>query len=347
MSDTQNFIEINGKRYDAVTGAMVGESTKPTARPIQLHKPVVDGFVKRPKTTQPNNNRSVHMHNQHPQKSKTLMRTAVKKPIANNVSSASNASPKKTLFGKATVMPRTSTIPEHRQKLADNTQKSNLVHKFGSSEVHPIKPTVVPLQVHTAPAQTQPRLTKTAELLEKALQAAEGHNEPYFQSKKKLHHKIAKKIGVSGRAVAITTSILAAIAFGGFYAYQNVPRIAMKVAASRAGFGASMPNYSPSGFSFSGPVQYSEGQVTVGFKSNTDDRNYKITQQTSDWSSDSLLNNFLVTSGKTYQTYQDRGRTIYIYDNNNATWVDGGVWYQIEGKSDLTSDQLVRIANSL
>jgi hypothetical protein len=121
----------------------------------------------------------------------------------------------------------------------------------------------------------------------------------------------------------------------------------MKVAAARAGFSASMPGYSPSGFAFKGPVQYSAGQVVVSFKSNTDDRNFKLTQQTSSWSSDSLLNNYVAAGGKEYQTYQDRGRTIYIYDGSNATWVNGGVWYQIEGNADLSSDQLVRIASSL
>ena len=121
----------------------------------------------------------------------------------------------------------------------------------------------------------------------------------------------------------------------------------MRVAAARAGVNASMPGYQPSGFSFKGPIDYSAGQVTVSFKSNTDDRAYSVAQRSSNWNSDALLSNFVVAEGKQYQTYIDRGRTLYIYDGSNATWVDNGVWYQVEGNSDMTTDQLVRIAASI
>ena len=351
MGNSQNFIEINGKKYDAITGVMYGSSAdKPMA------KPVVDGFVRRQKDTS-TVRQSLHSANKHvvaPQKSKTLMRAAVKKP--SNVGARADISTKplhKTSYGKATITPRTQAVPLHRQKLADSTHKSNYVQKFGSTGSIP-KTKVAPLEVHAAPhidIHKTPAIAgpvnKKTDLLERALEAAQGHTEPFYQHKKSWRARTAKKIGVSGRTVAISTTVLAGLLLGGLYAYQNVPKLAMRVAASRAGFSASMPGYSPAGFSFSGPVQYSQGQVVVGFKSNTDEREYKLTQQTSNWSSDSLLSNYITNNSKQYQTYEDRGRTIYIYDGNNATWVDGGVWYQIEGKSQLTSDQLVRIAASL
>jgi hypothetical protein len=55
-----------------------------------------------------------------------------------------------------------------------------------------------------------------------------------------------------------------------------------------------------------------------------------------------------VTSNKhPYQPFEANGRTIYIYDGNKATWVDGGVWFNIDGKANLNSDQLLKIADSL
>ncbi len=352
MGNSQNFIEINGKKYDAVTGVMYNSAAdKP------MSKPVVDGFVRRQKDTSHlrSSLQPVGKHVVVPQKSKTLMRAAVKKP--NNIGAKADVSAKpihKSTFGKATIIPRTQAVPDHRQKLANSTHKSSYVQKFGTPSSMP-KTTIAPLQVHTAPhidthkspAIAHTTVSKKSDLLDQALEAAQGHTEPFYQHKKSLRARVAKKIGVSGRTVAISTTVLAGLLLGGLYAYQNVPKLAMRVAASRAGFSANMPGYSPAGFSFNGPVQYSEGQVVVGFKSNTDDREYKLTQQTSNWSSDSLLSNYITTNNKQYQTYEDRGRTIYIYDGNNATWVDGGVWYQIEGKSQLTSDQLVRIAASL
>jgi hypothetical protein len=72
-----------------------------------------------------------------------------------------------------------------------------------------------------------------------------------------------------------------------------------------------------------------------------------LSQRSSEWNSDALVQNFVATSRRAYQSYQDNGKTIYIYEGNNATWVDGGVWYQIEGNASLNSDQLLRIAKSL
>jgi hypothetical protein len=356
VGNQKNFIEINGKRYDAVTGAMLKGSA-----PAQ---PVVDGFVKRPRhTTSVPVVRGGHGLQKQVQHSKTLMRAAVKKPAAGthkhltpdvaaakptNVVKAAKQAP-----AKPTITPRTAAISPDRQQLAHATTKSAMVHKFGAPQMPaPLHPSIEPLEVRPTPppaAKTAVMVqhSKTADLLDRALAAAQSHNEPLHELKKPLHKRIAHKVGMSSKAMAISTTVVAGLLLGGFYAYQNVPNLAMRVAATRAGFNASMPGYSPSGFAFRGPVQYSAGQVVVSFKSNTDDRTYKLTQQTSSWSSETLLNNYVAAAGKEYQTYQDRGRTIYIYDGSSATWVNGGVWYQIEGKSDLSSDQLVRIAASL
>ena len=348
MGTHTNVIEINGTQYDAVTGVVVKSAA---------HKPtMVDGIVRRPKDTSAVRPamHSVKKHHITPQKSATLMRTAVKKPSSLHVSDVQR--PKatvvpKAVVGKAVITPRTNAVPVHRQQRAETTQKSEQVKKF--SDAVPVVATVMPLEVRPTPINdstlefSRPSHMKKADLLEKAMAAAQGHNEPAYQHKKKLHHRSAKKVGISGRAVAITSTVMAGLLIGGFYAYQNVPRLAMRVASSRAGIKANLPAYNPAGFSFNGPVQYSSGQVVVDYKSNIDDREYTLTQQNTAWSSDALLSNFLVNNGKQYQTYQDRGRTIYIYDNNNATWVDGGIWYQIEGHSQLSSDQLVRIASSM
>jgi hypothetical protein len=156
-----------------------------------------------------------------------------------------------------------------------------------------------------------------------------------------------KKLGVSRRALSMSSAVLAVALLAGFFAIQNVPNLSMRVAATRAGFDAAMPGYKPAGFSFKGPIKYSPGQVSVSYESNTDARSYEVKQKASNWNSDALLANFVVAEGKQYQTFLDRGRTLYIYDQSNATWVDDGVWYQIEGQSNMTTDQLIRIASSI
>lgn len=335
-----------------------GSAGQPVQQP-SVHKPVMDGFVRIHKdVSKVRSSTVVHAAKTSvtPQRSKTLMRHVVKKPtepLLKTANQPSQQTAKKVFTPKATVTVRTSSVPQHRQHLANTVQKSAHVKKFGTavSEYTPVRPVVAPLHVQAAPPATPPvtykQHTKTSDLLERALQAAEGHKQQYNEPRLRIHHKIAKKIGVNARTIVVSMTVLAGLVFGGLYAYQNVPKLAMRVAASRAGFNATLPDYNPSGFSFNGPVQYAEGQVTIGYKSNTDDRQYRLTQKTTDWTSESLLNNYIISAEKSYQTYQDNGRTIYIYDDNNATWVSGGVWYQIEGDSELTTDQLVRIASSL
>jgi hypothetical protein len=96
-----------------------------------------------------------------------------------------------------------------------------------------------------------------------------------------------------------------------------------------------------------GPIQYQPGEVTLNYRSTSDQRGFNVVQKNSSWNSETLLENFVTAANKPYQTFQANGRTIYIYDGNKATWVDGGIWYNIDGQSNLNSDQLLRIAGSL
>lgn len=123
--------------------------------------------------------------------------------------------------------------------------------------------------------------------------------------------------------------------------------MALRIASSRAGFQASLPGYSPSGFRFAGPVAYSDGVIELEYASNSDDRAYSLTQKESAWDSQSLLDNYVENRTDDYLTFQERGLTVYVYDGSQATWVDRGIWYTIEGDSNLTTEQLLKIASSL
>ena len=121
----------------------------------------------------------------------------------------------------------------------------------------------------------------------------------------------------------------------------------MRVASTRAGLDANLPAYQPAGFKISGPIKYQPGAVTVTYKSNTDERNFNVTQKNSSWNSETLLGSFVSPTKEPYQTFQAKGRTIYMYSGDKATWVDGGIWYTVDGKANLNSDQLLKIAESL
>ena len=144
---------------------------------------------------------------------------------------------------------------------------------------------------------------------------------------------------------AVSFASLALIS--GFIIYNSLPSLTMRVAASRAGFDASVPSYQPSGYSFEGPVSYGPGRVVIKFNSKTDDRSYSIVQKESAWDSASLLDNFVVDEAENYLTFEEHGLTVFLLENSRATWVDDGIWYEVSGDAELNSEQLLKIASSL
>ncbi len=356
----QNFIEINGKKYDTVTGKLISGAPS-ISSPVLKIKPnggsgIVDGFSRR----NVKNTRSNQLPNpisKQPQKSKTLMRSAVSKPTPKKLPQVH----KQTIRNVPQLNKFHTKVSEHRALTAQSVSKSPHIQKFNHAETHrtsiakthavlPIKlppvRVVAKPTVETAHSGVSRQASHT--MIESALKNAKSHEEVHIETKKKpKRSKLAKKLGISRKLAGLSSGALAVVLLAGFFAIQNVPNLSMKVAATRAGFNATMPGYKPSGFSFKGPINYSTGQVTVSFQSNNDGRSYQFVQQSSSWNSDALVANFLEPEGKQFQTYLDKGRTLYIYDNSNATWVDDGVWYKIEGNSSMTSDQLIRIVNSV
>jgi hypothetical protein len=360
----KNFIEINGKKYDSVTGKMLDSAPatpqkKVTTITPQMNSGVVDGFTRR----SPRKN-TVHSNatpaRKSPQKSQTLMRQTVKKPtpVAGKIAKAKPVIHKSHLGTsvKRTTIAMQTPKSQHVQKYGEINHRSSVVKTTSPNLAVKPEPTHVASnhsaqstnQHHTNTSPHSANPTATQKMLGLALENATAHqNEHVPTHHKKRRSKLTKKLGISARAMGLSSAVLAAVLLGGFFAVQNVPNLSMRLAASRAGFDASMPSYQPTGFSFKGPINYSPGRVTISYVSNTDNRQYDVKQQASNWNSDALLSNFVVAEGKTYQTYLDRGRTLFIYDESNATWVDNGVWYQIEGESDMTTDQLIRIASSI
>ncbi len=349
MGNPRNVIEINGKIYDATSGRLVSH---PTVEPVRTPQ-TVDGFTrptpKKLHTTpdtpaqltlqpKPAKQREVSPHHKRHslQKSQTLMRRAVKKPASQTTKAPQITSSRPTLTS-------------HRSARAQHVSRSAYINKFSTLSAHqPVVKRTAALEVKEAPTHhsapkhhathhtSAPKPTKSEALFNKALEQAPADKKAPTKHHKKSHRKA--KWGASIAAVLLLV---------GFIAYMNLPNINMQFASTRAGFGATMPGYKPSGFKVDGPISYKAGEVTVAFSSNTDQRNYSVTQAVSSWNSQALQENFLNAKNATYQTAQTNGKTIYMYDNGNATWVNGGVWYQVESNQALSSDQLLKIASSL
>lgn len=362
MATAKTTIELNGKLYDARTGKIIGEGgTVPPAKPAtHSNGTALDGFVRRPQVTDPLAPVAAAPKPKPAvvraaprraattlEKSKTLMRPAVKKPAA-PASHNTAGSHKHEQFKKEN---------PHRQVRASAIPRSTHIQRFNHAPAHTIVRKRAPLAV-AAPATNQQIVDRVAHLatstethvkhsvdsIEESLRHASAHLQTFEE--RVARGSFWQRFGFKNKAANMASLSFAGLLLVGFFVYQNTANVEMRIAATRSGVSADMPGYSPAGFSAVRGIESEPGKVTIAFKSNSNDKKFTITQQASSWSSDSLLSNHVLASKAPFQTYQDEGKTVYIYNDSNATWVNGGIWYQVESDASLTSDQLLRIANS-
>lgn len=246
-----------------------------------------------------------------------------------------------------------------RATRAQVVPRSDMVKKFNPKvQSHRVIKREAPLAV-AAPTQshhlsdkvtqlatsTEAQVVTTFDAIEASLRNATSHLETF--EGKVANSSFWERVGFKNKLANLATLGFTGFLLFGFFAYQNIANVEMQVAAARSGVSADLPKYKPAGFSVGKGIKAEPGRVSVTFTSNTNDKEFTLSQQASNWSSESLLTNHVLASKQPFQTYQDEGKTVYIYDNSNATWVNGGVWYQISGDASLTSDQLLRIASSI
>lgn len=358
-----SIIEFNGKKYDSLTGRVLASEPDDNSDALEvkkIFKPAahnIDGVNHRPKKIEIKSEAPVNTLTKKPakttrhsiarkrkiEKSKTLMRTAVKK--SKHKPASEHKAPVRIELYKE--------LKRERARRARHIEKSSLVKKFSKSthqkstvktnttfksESIPVAapPTSKPYSI-AEEARTQAH--KFSGKLDQAIQSAESHLEVFTEEK--LSSKKSRKFAY---ALASLTSVFLI----GFAVYQYIPFVQVKMASSKAGFSASLPEYAPVGYELDNKLQSDSGVVTMTYNSSSDNKSYKITQTPSQWNSDSLLNNFVLTTSSQYERIEENGRIIYVYDNDqSATWLDNGIWYTLEGADNFSKDQLVRIVNGL
>lgn len=348
----KHIIELNGHQYDALTGKIVTNQSKKSnvhaspikhaggARSMDVMARPAQGI--RPSTAA--NRRQI-------EKSQTLMRKTVKKPTPNK------------LHAVATVLSHKPVI-KHQSSPAvisnKPTQKHELIRRFSPASTEGFgggssTKTSVAKHSRTPSTTAQVSLSHTAlknaasvviSPLDQAIAQASSHKQPKLK-RPKLHARLGSKFNVSPRLINAGAASLAIVLIAGFTAYQNIPNLKMRLASSRAGLSGTLPAYQPPGFSLS-DITYKTGQINISFRSNSDSRNFTVTQAASSWNSDTLREK-LKSTGQISMPVEvpDKGKTLFIYNDSNVTWVDGGVLYRIEGESKLNSDQLMNLANSM
>ena len=364
-SKNTHVLELNGRRYNAMTGALLSDMQKS-----------VDGFI--PKTThqaapattviRPTAIRReaiatpaspklhdvhrppAHHHRPHQlQHSQTLMRHAVHRPdgsLKRHVKVATHTG-LLAKSGNFDVIPKYSVtaVDPGRLQRAHKIAKSGLVRRFAALPVH-AEPIPLPKAPQAATTATQAAPKPTAahqpsyDIFERALAAAESHKQPRVP----LKHKTKKTHRVR-RFTSVAASMVAVLLIAGFVAYQNVAFIQLRLASSHAGINATLPAWQPSGFQV-GALTSGPGSVTVSYKSKSGQQ-FTIAQSSSNWDSSTLLSEYVYPHNETYDTVSAAGSTIYTYGNNDATWVNNGIWYKLTSNGSLSTSQIVNIATSM
>lgn len=180
MSKKNTIIVINGRKYDAKTGAVLthghGAASSPTKK------------VSRP-ARKPASHAAAHK----PAASKTLMRKAVRKPVAAKQRLKAHAPIAKARASAAkavVVKPAATAIVDHRLRRAKSIPKSQLITHFtayvsdnfgqSSRATSPVAPVIRARQTSVPTQKPQ----TTAELLEYALRRATSHEQPPVKLKR-------------------------------------------------------------------------------------------------------------------------------------------------------------------
>ncbi len=290
-----------------------------------------------------------HIHQHKPEKTATLMRSVVSRPDTTGlITSREHATV--GLIDKADRLKRAKSIKQSQHikrfptymQTAEDFVATPIIEVQKDQPIEQTHPHNLSQNNETTHTNDHKK-TRQEKIFEKAIENANTHKTLERKNHQK-HHRATKN--PKRRSFRYAGATLASLLLIGFVLYQNIPNLSMRIASSKAGFNASLPAYNPSGYALSGPVVYSPGKITINFSSNSDDRSYTMTQQVSNWNSQALIDNYFAVNNMDFETYQEKGKTIFIYDNANATWVSGGVWYQIQGANQLNSDQLLKIASS-
>ena len=329
-------ITINGRLYDATSGLPVDSIHTPavpvpTKRPVapvttaKPHRIIVQQDIVPSRTQAP----ATAVHSR-PERSQTLRRTALKKP------EATYAPP---LERQRAHMTRSPQISKFTQAAPTASQPTVAIQPNDA----PQKPVVQRTYQRVSQVASQNRMPISSRTIKEHLVNAELAKKPEKRvaAEKRFFTKHPRMLSVASAGLAI-------VLLGGYLTYINVPNLSMRVAAAQAGINATLPEYQPDGYSFDGPPQYAQGQVTIRYASNTSPQGYTITQKASDWDSQAILDNYVAkASNGAYNIHSVQGLTIYTF-NNKAAWVSSGLMHEVDfGKAPLSYNQIEQIAASM
>lgn len=341
VNKTASIIEINGNRYDAVSGRLVGVAKKAANH---IRRPIdglsIDGFKPAKVVKKSAVRRSIHAWQRKPERSRTLMRNSVKKPARGQTESE---------------VKTRGLLPNYaREARAADVVKDSKVQRFGmlsfsskskggQAKIGEIMPRGANFLAATSasisttlPAIGSASHRKLERLLDYALANADAHKKA--EQSRRSHRKYFGRLP-RWAAVCLLIFVLAIVL--SLFVWYKVPVASMKLAATKAHINASLPTL-PEGFKASQSKVEDNSVVTEASNGNLKLRYIqKLSQEPiSSLVAASAAANMPVqtsvdNSGCTSLSYTDQ-----VNHKNVATTVSEGVKKTIEAPTTVDSQQL-------
>lgn len=360
MKSNNNYVIINNRAYDPVTGLPVDGVDVQSI--VSQPAPVV---AKVEQTNRGLNMPKIHRTAQH---SQTLSRRYVKKPLTlEPIGGESSQESMVAAYSPMSLQQFTVQKAETVQKFTPVKQAQSPEQKRADmpSQIHPLTQRAtnksldiaapqrkranmqqkqsLGTRVHQTESPSQPKELKSAPVLknEAILEAMNREMAPA----KKTRAKKQRSSGRWARFISLSTASLAIVMLAGYFTYLNMPNLSLRMAAIQSGIDAKYPGYSPDGYALSGPITFKDGEVSMRFAYADNVRDFTLTQQRSSWDS-TAVRQYVDSQSQNAATTQIDGLTIYTYEGN-AAWVNGGILYTLKGDAPLSSEQIQRIATSI
>lgn len=385
VNKNPNIVKINGRSYDTSSGEVVNvtdevpakqqivdvvarssasKSFSKSSHSKTASKNVVHNVTESKIPTQSHHQSNIqdiaqrpvkHLQSHPTESSKTLMRNVVQKPVAGRKARLVSQSRVDVALHQqnSIISPKllAANVDVKRLKRAKVVPKSQFISHYSvgqnESKQHDIPmislPPPTPPPRGTVRRSPVTRTETTNDMLDRAISRATSHEQPpYHLSRFQRHRHYSSR-----RIIGISALTIISIALTAFVIHQNMPNIRLDMASSRAGFAADFPGEQPTGYSL-GPLNATSGAVAIQYQNPAVvNQSFTITEKPSTWDSATLREMYVEEHAAQYQTIEAGGRTIYLYGQQNATWVNGGIWYLISRAQSLTNQQLINLALSL
>lgn len=319
LMKNDKIVTINGRKYDNDTGLPV------------------DKLESRPKTTTNKRTSGINTVHSLAHKTQALYSRTAQKTVGDIKSPIRK-------IGRNMDIARSKSISHFApHTIASSTKPTSINKNVGVKHIkHPLATKVEKKRLIAKNIPTEPTTDKSAkDIKQEAIAEALSRPSKKPTQKRNLFKRNLKFFNIFSISIIV-------LLIAGYLIYLNMPNISVRIASVQAGINATYPEYRPDGYSISGPVSYSDGEVTINFHANTGNSQFVIKQSKSSWDSSAVKLQVNKDSNNETSESKEGGLTIYTYNNNtNAAWVNGGILYTITGDAKLSGEQIRHIATSL